>query len=94
MTDTLTIPLTAEAAERLRRLAEVSGETVEELAQSLLEDAATEFDDRMGDDAELARRIALWREHRLGVAAGEAHAWLEARLTNPGAEAPKAARKA
>jgi predicted transcriptional regulator len=92
MADTLTIPLAPEAAERLRRLAEASGETLEALAQGLLEDTAAEFDSAMGDDAELARRIALWREHRFGVPAEDVHAWLEARLTDPNAPKPAPTR--
>lgn len=93
MPDTLTIPLTPGAAHRLRRLAEASGETLEELAQGLLQDVAAEFDGAMGDDGELARRIALWREHRLGVSAAEVHAWLEARLADSAAPAPAPIRK-
>ena len=94
MADTLTIPLTPQAADRLRRLAEASGETLEALARGLLEDAAAEFDGAMGDDAELSRRIALWREHRLGVSAEDVHAWLEARLTDPDAPRPLPTRTA
>jgi len=88
MADTLTIPLTPEAAERLRELAEAAGESVEALARGLLEDTAAQFDGAMGDDVELARRIALWREHRTGASADDVHNWLEARLKNPNAPKP------
>lgn len=92
MADTLTIPLTPQAAEQLRKLAEAAGESVEDLAQGLLEDTAAQFEGAMGDDAELARRIALWREHRTGASAGDVHDWLEARLKDPGAPKPPSLR--
>jgi len=80
MADTLTIPLTPEAAARLRQLAETAGESLEELAQGLLEDTAAEFGDVSGNDAELARRVELWREHRSGASAEDVFRRLEARL--------------
>lgn len=78
MADTITIPLTPEAAARLRQLAETAGESVEDLARGLLEDTAAEFG--VDDDAELARRVALWREHRAGSSAEDVFRRLEARL--------------
>lgn len=92
MADTITLSLTPEVMERLRRLADASGESVEAVAQGVLEETAAEFDDLMGDDAELARRLAEWREHRLGVPADEVHAWLNARRTDPNAPRPEARR--
>lgn len=85
MADTLTIPLTPEAAAKLRRMAADGGETVEALAQQLLEDAADEIAE-FGDDAELARRIARWRETKASALSADVHAWLD----SLGSDAPKA----
>jgi len=76
MADTLTIPLAPEVAERLRRLASESGESLESLAQGLLEETAAEFDGAMGDDAELRRRIEAWKADRTSVSADDLHAEL------------------
>ncbi len=92
MADTLTISLTPEALARLRRLAEASGQSLETLASAVLEDTALEADGAMGDDAELARRVAAWRETRAGVPADEVHAWLEARAADVAAPRPKPRR--
>ncbi len=92
MTDSLVISLEPEVIERLRKLAEATGEPVEALARGLLEDTAAEFDGGMGDDAELVRRIALWRQHRLGIRADEVHGWLETRVADPQAPMPTAKR--
>ena len=88
MADTLIISLEPEVIERLRLLAEATGEPVEALARGLLEDTAAEFDGGMGDDAELARRIAAWKADRLSVPSEDVHAWLRARLTDPNALRP------
>lgn len=78
MADTLTIPLDPDVAERLRRLASESGESLEALAKGLLEETAAEFDGAMGDDAELRRRVAAWKADRASVPADELHAELRA----------------
>jgi predicted transcriptional regulator len=88
MADKLTIPLHPEAAKRLRQLASASGESLEAMAQGLLEDTAAEFDGAMGDDAELARRVAAWKADGLSIASEDVHAWLKARLKDPGAPRP------
>lgn len=73
MADTLTIPLAPEVVERLRQLASATGESLESLAQGVLEDTVAEFDSAMGDDDELKRRIADWKANRDGVPADEVH---------------------
>lgn len=80
MADTLTIPLAPEVAEQLRRLASASGESVESLAKNVLEETAAEFEGAMGDDAELARRIAAWKANKVSIAAREVHAAMRARV--------------
>lgn len=73
---------------RLRQLAEASGEPVEELARGVLEDTVADVDEAMGDDQEIDRRIADWKENRLGVTAAEMHAWLRALAVDPDAPPP------
>ena len=84
MADTLTIPLTPEVAEQLRRLASASGESVESLAKNVLEETAAEFEGAMGDDAELARRIVDWKANKVSIPAHEVHAALRARHAQKG----------
>lgn len=88
MADTLTISLDPHVIERLRRLAEATGEPLEDLARGVLEDTVAEFDGAMGDDAELQRRIAVRKHDRMGVPASEVHAWLRQLATDPNAPAP------
>lgn len=88
MADTLTISLAPEVIERLRRLAEASGEPLEALARDVLEETAAEFEGAMGNDAELQRRIAVWKRDRLGVSGDEVHGWLRQLETDPDASAP------
>jgi hypothetical protein len=83
MADTLTIALDPEAAERLRRLASASGESVEALAKGVLEETAAEFEGAMGDDAELKRRIAAWKAERASISADDVHAYIKARAADP-----------
>ncbi|HWA21507.1 MAG TPA: hypothetical protein VG735_03820 [Caulobacterales bacterium] len=76
MTETLTVPLTPEAAKRLRELAAEQGETVEAVAGQVLEDAAADMMGSMGDDEELRRRIDEYRRTGESVSAEDVHAWL------------------
>jgi predicted transcriptional regulator len=77
MADTLTIPLAPELAERLRQLAQATGESVEALAKNVLEDTVAEFGDAMGDDDELRRRIEAWKADRVSTPAEEVHQTLQ-----------------
>jgi len=60
MADTFTIKLPAEAADRLRRLASEHGQTAEEFAGRLVEDAADELSKALSPEqlAELQRRMS------------------------------------
>ena len=89
----LTITLDAETADRLRRLASASGESVEALAKGVLEETAAEFAGAMGDDQELARRIAAWKVDRASIAADDVHAYLRARAVNPDTPRPPATKR-
>ena len=73
MADTLTIPLAPEVVERLRQLASATGESLESLAQGVLEDTVAEFDSAMGDDEELKRRLEAWKADRISIPADEVH---------------------
>lgn len=59
MADTLTINLTPDAADRLRRLAADHGQSVEEFTRQLVEDATDELSHELSEDqlAELRRRV-------------------------------------
>jgi plasmid stability protein len=73
----LTLGLDASLAQCLR--AAVDGESVEAFARRVLADAVDL--ENLGDDEELARRIAAWRETHSGAPAGEVHAWLRSLST-------------
>ena len=88
MADTLVISLDPDVLARLRRLADVTGEPIEDLARAVLEDAAADVDDAMGDDEELRRRAAAWKEQRLGASADDVRAWLGELETDPDAKPP------
>ena len=85
MADTLIIPLAPEVVERLRQLASATGESLEALAQGVLEETVAEFDTAMGDDDELKRRIAIWKADREGVSADDVHQAMRALRTSKGA---------
>ncbi|MET0547466.1 MAG: hypothetical protein ABWZ40_14280 [Caulobacterales bacterium] len=93
MAQQITLNIDAKAAERLERLASETGETVEALAQRVLEDAAEDIGGDLGDDAELGRRIALWRETRAAVDGAQVHDWLDSLPTNAPLSRPLASRR-
>jgi predicted transcriptional regulator len=79
MNEPLTIELDPTLAARLRAAAEVDGESVEAFARRVLADAVDL--ENLGDDEELARRIAAWRETGASAPAGDVHAWLRSLST-------------
>lgn len=91
MSDILSVPLPPAAAESLRRAAADSGQSVEDFARLVLEDAA-EAMAADSDDAELAARIAAWRANGLSAPSSEVHAWLASLDTETPLPTPKPRR--
>ena len=91
MNDTLTVPLPPATAESLRKAAADNGQSVEDYARLVLEDAAAAAATD-GDDAELAARIEAWRADRLSVPSADVHAWLASLDSDSPLPMPKARR--
>lgn len=92
MTEQFVLTLDSEAAARLKRLAAETGESFEDLARHMLEDAARDIAGDLGDDAELARRVEVWRQTRASVDSASAHAWLQSLDSEDPAQRPSAKR--